>query len=104
MAELSDAPATQAHTLVERAFGLLLEARALLPQLEAGRQQPEPASAQAERLLYFGLVAALEAGLVRTLEDAVRVLRQASRPLGPMGAEWLQQQDRGLGSDGGGQL
>jgi hypothetical protein len=42
-------------------------------------------SAQAERLLYFALVGALEAGLVRTAEDALTVLRQASQPLGPMG-------------------
>ena len=37
-----------------------------------------------------------EAGLVRTAEDALTVLRQASQPLGPMGAEWLQRQERNL--------
>jgi hypothetical protein len=42
------------------------------------------------------LVGALEAGLVRTAEDALTVLRQASQPLGPMGAEWLQRQERDL--------
>jgi hypothetical protein len=40
-------------------------------------------------------VGAIEAGLVRT-EDALTVLRQASQPLGPMGAEWLAQQERRL--------
>ena len=57
---------------------------------------PEPVSTQAERLLYFALVGGLEAGLVRTAEDALTVLRQASQPLGPMGAEWLAQQERRL--------
>ena len=32
-------------------------------------------------------------GLVRTAEDALTVLRQASQPLGPMGAEWLKRQE-----------
>jgi hypothetical protein len=53
-------------------------------------------NAQAERLLYYALVGALEAGLVRTAEDALTVLRQASQPLGPMGAEWLKRQERDL--------
>jgi hypothetical protein len=66
------------------------------PPARAGPTDPEPVSAQAERLLYFALVGALEAGLVRTAEDALTVLRQASQPLGPMGAEWLQRQERDL--------
>ena len=66
------------------------------PKLEAARTDPESMSAQAERLLYFALVGALEAGLVRTAEDALTVLRQASQPLGPMGAEWLKRQEREL--------
>jgi hypothetical protein len=37
---------------------------------------------------------ALEAGLVRAMEDAITVLRQASRPLRPMGDEWFQAQER----------
>jgi hypothetical protein len=31
---------------------------------------------------------------LRTIEDAVAVLRQASAPLGPMGAEWLKAKER----------
>jgi hypothetical protein len=81
---------------VERLFALLHDCRALVPQLEAAPTDPEPVSAQAERVLYFALVGAIEAGLVRTAEDALTVLRQASQPLGPMGAEWLTQQERGL--------
>jgi hypothetical protein len=42
---------------------------------------------------------------MRTMSDALAILRQASRPLGPMGAEWLHAQERRLqpprlGSDG----
>ena len=65
-------------------------------QLEPGGELQESASAQAERLLYYALVDALEAGLVRAAEDALTVLRQASQPLGPMGAEWLKRQEHGL--------
>src|SRR5688572_13553260 len=92
----SDEPAAQAHLLLERPFVLLRDCRAVVPQLEVAPTDPEPVSAQAERLLYFALVGALEAGLVRTAEDALTVLRQASQPLGPMGAEWLAQQERRL--------
>ena len=82
--------------LVERLFALLHECRALVPQLEGAGRDPERVSAQAERLLYYALVGAIEAGLVRTAEDALTVLRQASAPRGPMGAEWLAQQERRL--------
>jgi len=46
--------------------------------------------AEAERILYFTLMSAIDAGLIRTMEDALRVLRHASQPPGPMGAEWLE--------------
>jgi hypothetical protein len=72
------------------------DCRALVPQLEATATDPESVSAEAERLLYFALVGAIEVGLVRTAADALTVLRQASQPLGPMGAEWLAQQERRL--------
>lgn len=70
----SDEPAAHAHALLERLFELLHDGRALVPKLEAGAVS-ESMSAQAERLLYFGLVGALEAGLVRTAENALTVLR-----------------------------
>jgi hypothetical protein len=92
----SGEPAAQAHALLERLFALLHDYRAVVPQLEAAPTDPEPVSAQAERLLYYALVGAVEAGLVRTAEDALTGLRQASQPLGPMGAEWLAQQERRL--------
>jgi hypothetical protein len=93
---MSEETAARAVALVERLFALLHECRALVPQFEAASTDPEPVSAQAERLPYYALVGALEAGLVRTAEDILRVLRQASQPLGPMGAEWLAQQERRL--------
>ena len=39
-------------------------------------------------------MSAIDAGLIKTMEDAVKVLRHASQPLGPMGAEWLERQAR----------
>jgi hypothetical protein len=73
---MSDEHAARAVALVERLFALLHECRALAPQLEAAGTDPEPVSVQAERPLYFALVGAFEAGLVRTAEDALTVLRQ----------------------------
>jgi hypothetical protein len=70
-----------------------------LPKLEVPRARHESASAQAERHLYLALLGALEAGLVRTMEDTVTVLRQASAPLGPVGDEWLRIQERLLGGN-----
>ena len=86
-----DEPAAQAHALLERLFALLHDCRAVVP---AGGQRS--GSAQPERLLHYALVGALEAGLVRTAEDALTALRQASQPLGPMGAGWLERQERRL--------
>jgi hypothetical protein len=93
---MSDEPAAQAHALLARLFALLYDCRALVPQFEAARTEPEPVSAQAEPLLYYALVGALESGLVRAAEDALTVLRQASQLLGPMGEEWLAPQKRRL--------
>ena len=64
-------------------------------------QAGESSSAEAERILYYTLMSALDAGLIRAMEDAVKVLRHASQPLGPMGAEWLERQEQKLkGEDG----
>jgi hypothetical protein len=52
-------------------------------------------------MVCFALASALQTALVRAMEDALSVLRQASQPLGPMGAEWLERQARSLkGEDG----
>src|SRR5262245_14036108 len=39
-------------------------------------------------------MSAIDAGLIRTMEDALSVLRDAGQPLGPMGAEWLERRSR----------
>jgi hypothetical protein len=88
----------QAHEFIDRLEALLEEVHALGQQLERPRPN-ESASAEAERILYFTLVSAVEAGLIRTMEDVLSVLRQASEPLGPMGAEWMDRQDRALKRD-----
>jgi hypothetical protein len=56
----------------------------------------ESSGDEAERILYFTRMSAIDAGLIRTMEDALRVLRQASQPLRPMGREWLERQARAL--------
>jgi hypothetical protein len=53
----------------------------MLSEPQPGQESP---SARVERLVYFALLGALGAGLVRTMKDAVAVLRQASAPLGPI--------------------
>ena len=47
----------------------------------------------------YTLMSGLDAGLIKAMEDAVKVLRHASQPLGPMGAEWLERQARAMGSE-----
>jgi hypothetical protein len=47
----SDEPAAQAQALLKRLFALLHDCRAVVPQLETARTEPELVRAQAERLL-----------------------------------------------------
>jgi hypothetical protein len=91
----SDEPAAQAPRAPDRPFALLRDCRAVVP---GSRRRPPTRSRTAPRPgdSYFALVGALEAGLVRTAEDGLTVLRQASQPLGPIGAEWLARQERDL--------
>jgi hypothetical protein len=79
MSERNESPEATAHALVQRVFELLHECRATLPKLEVPGSPSESASAQAERMLYLALLGAIEAGLVRTMEDAVAVLKRARR-------------------------
>lgn len=94
MTERDESPEALAHALVHRIFELLHECRATLTKLGVPGSRSESASAQAERHLYLALLGALEAGLVRAMEDAVAVLKRASAPLGPMGEDWLKIQER----------
>ena len=91
----SDEPTVQAHAIMEQVLGLVRECRVVMHALE---HPPTTASssAEAERILYYTLMSAIDAGLIRTMEDAVKVLRHASQPLGPMGADWLERQERTL--------
>jgi hypothetical protein len=85
---------------MERVLGLVRDCHLVLRALEHPPKTGESSSAEAERILYFTLMSAIDAGLIKTMEDAVKVLRHASQPLGPMGAEWLKQQTRALGEGG----
>ena len=89
-------PEEQASQLVERIFRLLEECRAVQRRLGVPRQSPEPHSALDERQLYAVLLIVLEAGLVRTMDEALAVLQRAGQPLGPRGEDWLRRQERAL--------
>ena len=87
MTPASDQPTAEAQAIMERVLRLITECRVVLRALEHTPKAGESSSAEAERILYFTLMSAIDAGLIRTMEDALRVLRHASQPLGPMGAE-----------------
>ena len=63
---------------MERVPGLVRERRVVLRALERPGEADESSSAEAERILYFTLMSAVDAGLIRTMEDALRVMRHAS--------------------------
>ena len=86
----NDKPTAQAQAIIERVLGLVRERRLILRALERPSEAGESSSAEAERILYYTLMSAIDEGLIRTMEDAVNVLRHASQPLGPMGADWLE--------------
>jgi len=96
----SDEPTAQAQAIMERVLGLVRECRLVMHALEHPPKTGESSSAEAERILYFTLMSAIDAAH----EDdggCPPVLRHASQPLGPMGAEWLQRQEQKLkGEDG----
>src|SRR5262249_10229053 len=81
---------------MERVLGLVRECRLVLRSLEHPPKTGESSSAEAERILYFTLMSAIDAGLMKTMEDALEVMRHASQPLGPIGVEWLERQARAL--------
>jgi hypothetical protein len=72
MAEPDDSPEARAHALTTRILGLVKECRAMVPELTPPAAAETP-GAQAERHLYLALLGALEAGLVRTVSDALAV-------------------------------
>jgi hypothetical protein len=95
-------PTDLAVTLLRETRGLLLKCRAVAEQLGTAPPGDELAAAAAERIAYGVLVAAIEEGLVSTLQHATDVLRRFSAPAGPLGEGWLGEQERRLreGADG----
>jgi len=81
---------------VKRLLALVRECRLVLGKLEHPPKAGESSSAEADRIPYYTLMSALDTGLIKALEDAIKVLRRASQPLGPMGAEWLERQEQKL--------
>jgi hypothetical protein len=96
----SDEPTARAQDIIDQVLALVRECRVVLRALEHPGKRGESQSARAERSVHFRLVSAIDDGLIRTMEDALRVLRHVSEPLGPMGAEWLERQARALGKEG----
>src|SRR5262245_33455637 len=91
----------QAQAIMERVLALVRECRLVIQALEHPPKTGESSSAEAERILYYTLMSAIDTGLIRTMEDALQVLRHASQPLGPMRAEWLERQEQELKGQNG---
>ena len=62
MTPASDEPTAQAQAIMERVLGLVRECRVVLRALEHSGEPGESSSAEAERVLYFTLVSAIDAG------------------------------------------
>ena len=56
---------------MERVLALVRECRVVMHALEHPPKSGESSSAEAERILYFTLMSAIDAGLFRTMEDAL---------------------------------
>ena len=67
----SDEPSAQAHAIMERVLGLVRECRLVPRALEHPPKTGESSSAETERILYYTLMSAIDAGLFRTMEDAL---------------------------------
>ena len=95
MSARDDIPEEKASVLIERVFRLLGECRTVICELEQLQPTAER-SAQAKRDVYTVLLGLLEAGLVRTMDEAIDMLEHAGQPLGPRGEEWLRRQEQTL--------
>lgn len=89
-------PADRAVLLLQRTRELMLECRAVAEELENAPAAHELAAEAAERIAYGVLVAALEEGFVKTLQGAISVLKRFSAPAGPLGEQWLSEQEEKL--------
>ena len=88
-------PADRAVRLLQRVSELLLESRAIVQQLEVV-PDGESSADGADRIAYGILVAALEEGLVTTIQHALKVLKRFSAPAGILGQQWLAEQEKKL--------
>src|SRR5262245_66667818 len=88
------------HRLIERIAAFLEEVNTLQQQLEHRQDAKESASGEAERLFQVAIAAALEAGLVKTMEKVRVILLHASSPLGPMAEAWLESPDMDIIAQG----
>ena len=94
-----NSPEDRAVRLLQRTSDLLLECRAVASQLQESRDADHPGEA-AERIAYGVLVAALEEGLVTTVQHALDVLKRFSAPAGSLGEQWLGEQEKKIGEHG----
>jgi hypothetical protein len=67
----STEPTAQALVILERVLGLVRECRFVLRALEYPPKTGESSSAAAERILYFTLMSTIDAGLMKTMDDAL---------------------------------
>jgi len=88
-------PPDHAVLLLHRVSELLLESRAVAQELEVAPDGESSADA-ADRIAYGILVAGLEEGLVRTLRDAVNILKRFSTPAGMLEQNRLSEQEKRL--------
>ena len=77
-------PTAQAHAIMERLLALVRDCRLVLPGLERPSEPGESSSAEAERILYFTLMSAIEAGLIRTVANARQAMKQAKPCQSPL--------------------
>ena len=70
---MSTSPIDDGSALVERVYRLLIESHLTRQRLIT--MAPADDAEEAERLLFLGLVSALEDGLRRTLEEAIATLK-----------------------------
>ena len=86
-------PEDRAVLLLQRTSELMLECRAVARELQEPASGTESPAEAAERISYGVLVAALEEGLVTTVQHAIDVLKRFSAPAGPLGEQWLIEQE-----------
>ena len=86
----------RAVLLLQRTSELMLECRAVAKDLQEPASGTESPAEAAERIAYGVLLAALEEGLVTTVQHAIDVLKRFRAPAGPLGEQWLSAQENRL--------